>query len=101
MNGKIASKLLRILPLTVGVLLGIEIVCINLHVTSGRTLFAIDSMIGSLEKENNLLEQRVASASSLIAIEVKAKEIGFREPTKSQYLTIVPDELPMALMNPQ
>jgi hypothetical protein len=101
MSQNVIRKLLRILPLCAGVLAVIEIILINQYAGSGAQIYALESTVSSLRKENNILEQRVASASSLITIGAKVKDMGFVEPEKSQYLTIAPDELPVALYNPQ
>jgi cell division protein FtsL len=89
------------LPLCAGVLAVIEIVFINQYAGTGHTIYAIDSAINSLTYENTVLEQRVASASSLMTIAAKAKDMGFSEPAKSQYLTVTLEEQPVALHNPQ
>jgi len=94
-------RLLRFMPLCVGLLMVIEIVIINQYAGSGSAIRSVDASIVSLKQENNLLEQRVASASSYLTIAVKAKEAGFVEPVKNQYLTIASSEPPVALYNPQ
>jgi hypothetical protein len=94
------TKLLQMLPLFAGVLTVIEIIFINQYASTGHTIYAIDNTINALTYENTVLEQRIASASSLMTIAVKAKDMGFGEPTKSQYLTITLEEQPVALHNP-
>ena len=101
MNNILIRRLLRLMPLCVGILMVIEIVIINEYAGTGSAIRTVDATIVSLRQENNILEQRVASASSYLTIAVKAKEAGFVEPTKSQYLTIASSEPPVALYNPQ
>lgn len=101
MNDKLSTVLLRILPPLAGILAITEIIFINQFVGSGQKILAVDTSIDSMTFENSLLEQQIASASSLVTIEVKSKAMGFTEPTTSQYLTIAPEELPVALQHPQ
>lgn len=101
MKRTVITKLLRMLPLCAGVLTVIEIIIINQYAGTGHTIYAIDDTINSLTYENTVLEQRIASASSLMTIASKAKDMGFTEPTKSQYLTITLEQQPVALHNPQ
>lgn len=69
----------------------------NLLVGSGNELNKIDSTISSLTLENDLLEQKVASASSLSQIDLKARQYGFVERSSKQLLTLTKDHLPVAL----
>lgn len=54
----------------------------------------IDARISLLEEENERLTQEVASASSLLRIEEKAREMGFVEASKTSYLFV--GDLPIA-----
>jgi hypothetical protein len=101
MKRNITKLLFRLLPLTVGILICIEIISINQFASSGHAVHAIEDSITTLKEENSILVQRVASASSLMTIAERVKDMGFVKPTKSQYLTIVPEELPVAYHNPQ
>ena len=93
--------MIGVLPLTAIVLAVVEVILTNQLAGSGKAVRSVDLTIDSLRTQNELLKQRIASASSLMTISVKAKEIGFIEPTTSQYLTIVPGDLPVAFNNPQ
>jgi hypothetical protein len=99
MNQHIGKNIIKIAPFVAGILMVIEIVITNQLVGGSRQVRLADSSIDVLRQENALLEQQVASASSLLTISVKAKEAGFVEPAKSQFLTIAPSELPVALVN--
>jgi hypothetical protein len=101
MKKDLIKKLFQLLPLTAGVLLCIEIISINQYASSGHTVHAIEDSITTIQEENSILVQRVASASSLVTIACRVKDMGFVKPVKSQYLTIVPEELPVAYHNPQ
>ena len=69
--------LLRLLPGLVVVLIIIEIIVTNELVHYGKSVQAIDRQIDTVAQENERIAQNVASASSLIAIEQKAKSLGF------------------------
>lgn len=63
---------------------------------SGKVVHAVDISIDKLRGENELLAELVASASSLLTISAKAKQLGLRETTTNQYVTIAPQDLPVA-----
>ncbi|OGG31609.1 hypothetical protein A3A63_00055 [Candidatus Gottesmanbacteria bacterium RIFCSPLOWO2_01_FULL_46_9] len=98
---RIRNVFVRVLPVLAVSLAVIEIILANQLAGSGKAVRSVDLTVDVLRQENELLTQRVASASSLITIFSRAKEIGFIEPAKSQYLTIVPEQLPVAFNNPQ
>lgn len=85
------------MPLAIVALVIMRIVVANTLASSGEKLRQTDVNINSLAEENELLVQQVASLSSLVAIEVRAKELGFVEPTKEQTITIAQDQFPFAL----
>lgn len=87
---------LTIAPVIAVVLAICELVVSNQFVGSGKEIRTVDTSIDVIRSENAKLEQQVASASSLLTISAKAKEIGFVEPKPSQYLTIAPSQLPVA-----
>lgn len=99
MNQHIGRTIVKISPIALGALIVIEIILTNQLVGSGQQVRSVDMTIDALRQENALLEQRVASASSLLTVAVRAKEQGFVPPAKSQFFTITPSELPVALVN--
>jgi cell division protein FtsL len=90
---------LRLLPILAVTLAIIQIVLTNQLAGSGKKVRSVDITVDQIRQENDMLEQKVASASSLLTISAKATEMGFVEPSKSQYLTIVPEQLPVAFNN--
>ncbi len=88
------------IPLLVVVLVVAQIVWSNTLVGSGKEVSAIDRDISELRQVNHQLAQQVASASSLITVAVRAKELGFVEPTRSQFVMIGSETLPVALARP-
>lgn len=85
------------MPVAIVVLVIGRIVVANTLASSGEKLQQTDVKISSLVEENELLVQQVASLSSLVTIEVRAKELGLVEPTKKQTITIAQDQFPFAL----
>lgn len=96
MNKQIGNYFFRLLPVFAALLVVIEIILMNQMASSGSTLQSVDTTIDTLRSENSLLEQKVASASSLATIESRATEMGFVQPGKNQYLTVISD-FPMAM----
>lgn len=90
-----------IVPTLAVVLAVVQIVLVNQSAGTGKTVRSVDITVDTLQKENELLEQRVASASSLATISVKARDMGFVEPDKTQYLTLGTSQLPVAFNNPR
>lgn len=101
MNRTLYQVIERILPIIAGSLIILEIVCMNQSVGSGKEIRGIDIAIDTYHMANQFLEQQVASASALMTVEAKAKEIGFIEPKKNQVMTVTLDQQPVALNNPQ
>ena len=83
-------------PIIAIVLAIFELVVSNQFVGSGKAIRSVDISVDALRSQNALLEQQVASASSLLTIHAKAKEMGFTEAQPTQYLTIAPSQLPVA-----
>lgn len=54
-----------------------QVVILNRDSTAGENLVKIGSEIDQVDKENQRLSQQIASASALITISQKAKELGF------------------------
>ncbi|EKD63204.1 MAG: hypothetical protein ACD_51C00317G0002 [uncultured bacterium] len=92
--------MIRFLPIVAIVFLIIEVIFINQLAGMGEKVSAYDVAIDKLQEENALLEQAVASASSLLLIEQKAKEYGFTESHPTSYIHL-DDELPLALKESQ
>lgn len=95
----IGKTIIRIAPFFAFFLIVIEIILTNQLVAEGRTVRSVDMAIDALRQENAILTQQVASASALLTISVKATEMGFVAPAKSQFITLVPSELPVAFVN--
>lgn len=89
----------KLLLTIAGILILIEVFFLNQLAGGGRSVSAIDSTIEELQEKNARLEQQVASASSLLFIEQKAKESGFVEPRVSSYIDL--GTLPIALVENQ
>ncbi len=85
------------MPVFAIALVVVEIVLTNRLAPSGHRVRQLDMAIDRLRQENDLLAQKVASASSLATISVRAQELGFVEPSKSQFVAVGSSELPVAL----
>jgi hypothetical protein len=68
---------LNCLPIVVVLLILVEITITNELVHFGKSVQAIDIKIDTIQQENEQIAQRIASASSLVAIEQKATAMGF------------------------
>ncbi len=68
---------------------------------SGREVTVTDLAIAKLRQENARLSQEVASASALTTIALRAHDAGFVEPTKSQFVMMETESLPVAFSRPQ
>jgi len=101
MNIRVDHRLYALIPVAVILLTVLEIVSINRYAGSGKIVRSIDIQIDGIRQENEFLRQRIASHSSLIAISEKSKNMGFVTPQKSQYVTILTDQLPVALNTTQ
>jgi cell division protein FtsL len=85
-------------PLIVILLIVIELVWSNTLVTSGRKVTETDLTITKVRRENEELSQKVASASALTTIAARAKDAGFIEPVRNQFVQINAETLPVALV---
>lgn len=85
------------MPVAIILLFVVRIVVANELASSGEKLRQTDVSISSITEENEILVQQVASLSSLVAIEVRAKGLGFVEPTKEQTISMAQDQFPFAL----
>lgn len=94
-----ARFVIKTAPFVAAILIVIEIIITNQLVGGGREVRSMDLSIDELRQANAMLEQKVASESSLMAISVRAAELGFIKPEKTQFLTLTPGELPVALAN--
>lgn len=93
--------IIRFAPLCAMLLIAAEIVMTTQLAGSGQEMRALDTAIEKLRYESELLTQQVASASSLLTVGAKAKELGFVEATPKQLFTLGPETLPVALRYPQ
>jgi cell division protein FtsL len=101
MKTTFGSILFTVMPIVVAVLVVLEIVSINQFAGSGKEIQTINNQITSLSDENTLMEEHIASYSSFRAIADRATQLGFTVPLPSQYVTILPDQLPVALITSQ
>lgn len=90
--GVTASIILPLLAVGLGVC---QIVFTNELAGVGSSLQSYDTKIETLGAENATMDQKVASLSSLLVIEERAKAMGFTETKK--YLTIGESQFPVAL----
>lgn len=74
------------LPLIAVFLIVLELIVSNELAGFGHKTLAIDSTIGTLRQENSDLQEHIASASALAAVEEKARAAGFG--TASNIITI-------------
>lgn len=97
MMHKLIKLALRCIPVVIVLLVITRIVVANTLAMSGEKLHQIDTKIAKVQEENELLDQQIASLSSLVTIDVRARELGFIPPAKGQVMTIVADQFPFAL----
>ncbi|HCM37686.1 MAG: hypothetical protein UV61_C0002G0239 [Candidatus Gottesmanbacteria bacterium GW2011_GWB1_43_11] len=76
------------------VLLLIQVIVSNRLATSGHDITRIEQEIQTVNEENQLYAEKIASASALMAIADKAKQLGFVTPVNPIFLT---RDLPVAL----
>ena len=76
-------KALRFLPIIAIALLVVEMLVTNELAGFGRKVAQTDRAIDVLREENQLLQEKVASLSSLITIEEKASALGFISTSKT------------------
>lgn len=86
---------LQSLPIVAILLVIIKFVVSNQLAFLGRYVGKFDRAIEAVEADNEKLSQQVASASSLVTLASRAKQMGLVEP--SSYLTIGPEQFPFAL----
>lgn len=98
---KLLRTIAKSIPVIVILLVVVEILWSNTLVVSGKEVSAVDLKIVALRQKNEQLAQQVASASSLLTIAVKAKEMGFIDPASKQFVMIGNESLPVALARPQ
>lgn len=67
----------RILPVIVVFLFVVEILVTNELAGFGRKVGDANRAIDTLKEENQLLQEKVASFSSLLSVEEKARSLGF------------------------
>ena len=92
----VVSSLFKLLPVFAVLLIIVEIIVTNQMAGSGKVVHSVDISIDALRQENELLAEEVASASSLMTIAARASVLGLHEANKNQYLTIAPQDLPVA-----
>ncbi|MDO8451427.1 MAG: hypothetical protein Q7S76_00995 [bacterium] len=85
----------RFAPFIILALVIIELVVTNSFVSLSDHVSGVEKEIQRVERENDDLTQKIASASSLLAIEEKAKTMGFSK--TSRYMTIHQDEFLVSL----
>lgn len=83
-----------ILSGVVYVLLVLQVVISNRLAVTGKHISQIEEDLSQTQKENTLLRERIASASSLLTLKSKVKDMGFEKQIEPIYLS---DELPIAL----
>ncbi len=88
-----AKPLIWFLTLTVGVLIGLELVIANHLATTGDQLAQINSEIERLKGENLQLRSEIAQKTSLVNIEKEAQKLGLVK--ASNYLYV--NQTPLAL----
>lgn len=88
-------KLTRIIVFIVVCLLLLQVMAANRLTTAGLKLTDLEKQKESLSEENDYLERKIATFSSLTRIAQKAAEDGF---AKAQTLYLTP-ELPVAFGN--
>ena len=94
---QILRTLAKSIPGLVILLIVIEILWSNTLVVPGKQVSSVDLEIIALRQENELLATQVASASSLLTIAARAKDMGFVDPTSKQFVMIGNETLPVAL----
>lgn len=85
------------IPLIVILLIVVELVWTNTLARSGRDVTATDLAIAKLRQQNEVLAQKVASASALTTIAAQAGQAGFVTPTRAQYV-MMSETVPVALV---
>ena len=70
----------------VTILYGLEIWAFNINIDAGRKFAELEARQKDLVMDNIILENKIASASALRHISIKAKELGFGQPEKVMYI---------------
>lgn len=94
MTIKNRSKLNLLLILIVGLLSVIQVFILNIYSTKGNMQTVILEEIKKLETDNDRLNQNIASFSAMMAIGIKAKDLGLVDKPSLISLT---SPLPVAL----
>lgn len=68
---------IRFLPLAAVLLLVVEILATNEFAGFGKKVAEADRAVDTLKEENQLIGEKIASLSSLLTIEEKARALGF------------------------
>lgn len=87
-------KLHWILGGLVLLLLVVQVLVSNSIANFGTTISQTENKIAELTQENQLLEEKIASSSSLLAVSEKAKTHGFVKEITPQYFS---NDIPVAL----
>jgi hypothetical protein len=98
---RILRKGIRFFPLLVVFLCLANILMTNHLASSGTEIHQIDIAIESIRQENEVLRIKIASVSSLMTVSTQADAMGLSKPSKTQFVTLVPESLPVALGYPQ
>jgi len=86
-----------ILPILTTGLFVFQIVLSNELTDKGAQLTKYEEGIDTLSKENGLIEREIASYSSLLTVEERAKALGF-SPAKT-VMVVADSQYPVALLN--
>jgi len=92
-NNKKPILLVLVIILTAFLALG-ELVASHYLATMGEKLSLLEAKASRLEKENQILEEKIKASGSLSKISLRAKEFGFVKTTAVLHLT---PQIPVAL----
>lgn len=87
--------MMKYIPLTILILILAEFFVTNHVAGLGGNVGEIELKIAAIREENERLRQEVASASALLSVSQRAKELGFVEP--KNILTIGPEQSSVAI----
>lgn len=79
-----------VLPVTAVVLVVIQVIVSNQLATLGKKMGNLDTAVADARDVNEILHTEVASASSLMAVRLRAQAMGFHEPTSKQITSLTP-----------
>lgn len=85
-----------IMGVAILILLIIQVLVSNSIANYGSTLSKMETTIAELSEENQLLEGKIASSSSLLTIHEKAQQLGFVKVITPTYFS---NQIPVALNN--